>query len=134
MSETFNKLAARKELGAILYRLADNALDAALRRRIIKRHLATLAETLPVAKFGNIIITMQDANLLENVDEVREGVHLLQSLIPTTYGCIPAGTAFSLPGCYKVGIKRKNGIELPGKAAFAKHLEADEVITLWNLS
>lgn len=124
--ESFNRLAARKEIGAIRHRLVEDGLSDTLRHQIIARHLANLTDTLPQS-FHPIIERCQVFNyndpkgLLGCLDELDE-------LIPATYGSIPAGTVFQVNGPYF--IKRKEGAEYRG--IIGTHLPADAVITIVN--
>lgn len=128
-----NKLAARKELGAIAHRLNDASLDRSLAKRIIGRHIHNLVETLPPETFGEVLTALHDANEADDIDEIHAGVLLLQSLIPTTYGSIPAGTVFRLRASGLLATKRKNGIDVQGRLHVALHLDADQIVTVENL-
>ena len=128
---TFNKLAARKELGAILHRLDEPCLHTNILRRIVRRHIENLTETLPVEEFGATLIILRDALTLERWGEIRTIAAVLQELIPTTYGSIPAGTVIKHLGA--LATKRKEGLDVQGYPAFAPHLDADRVVTVVNL-
>lgn len=128
---TFNKLAARKELGAILYRLDEPNLHTNILRRIVRRHIENLNETLPVEEFGATLIILRDALTLERWGAIRTIAALLQELIPTTYGMAPAGTVFKHLGA--LATKRKEGLDVHGYPAFAQHLDADRVVEVVNV-
>lgn len=124
--ESFNRLAARKEIGSIRHRLAEQGLSDTLRHQIIARHLANLADTLP-KQFHLIIERCQVLNyndpegLLAYLDKIDE-------VIPATYGSIPAGTVFHVNGPYF--IKRKTGAEYRG--IIEPHFDADTIVTIVN--
>lgn len=107
---SFNRLAVRKDIGAIRHRLTEQGLDATIKHQIIARHLDNLADTLP-AKFQGIITRCKVANYNDRLELVA-GMDLLASLVPATYGSIPAGTVFQINGRYF--IKRKEGAEYRG--------------------
>lgn len=107
---SFNRIAVRKDIGAIRYRLADNHLDTTIKHQIIARHLDNLADTLP-AKFQGIITRCKVANYNDRL-ELTAGLDLIAALVPATYGSIPAGTVFQINGRYF--IKRKEGAEYRG--------------------
>lgn len=131
---TFNKLAARKELGAIAYRLNEPGLEGKLCGRIIGRHIANLVETLPPETFGEILLALRAANKLGDIDEIHAGVLLLQSLIPTTYGSAPAGTVFRVRAGGLLATKRKDGIDVQGGGLhLAYHLDSDQIVILENI-
>lgn len=124
---TFNRLAARKEIGAIRHRLAETGLDPVIRRQIIVRHLANLLDTLP-AKFHGIVTRCQVA-LYNDPLELAAGLDLIASLVPATYGSIPAGTVFKLSNGHYF-IKRKEGCEYRG--IVEAHLYPSTRITIIN--
>lgn len=127
----FNKLAARKELGAILHRLDEPGLHTNILRRIVRRHIDNLVDTLPTIEFGATLIVLRDALTMEKWGELRTAANLLIDAIPTTYGMLPAGSAFSFPGSHSICIKRKEGFEIG--SAFLPHGAADQVVTLVNV-
>ena len=128
---TFNKLAARKELGAILHRLDEPNLHTNILRRIVRRHIENLNETLPVEEFGTTLIILRDALTLEAWSEIRTTAELLRELIPTTYGSIPAGVSLDQQG--RIFIKRKHGLVSASTGYIYNHLPADEVVTVVNV-
>lgn len=128
---TFNKLAARKELGAILHRLDEPNLHTNILRCIVLRHIENLNETLPAEEFGATLVILRDALTLEHWDEIRTTATLLRELIPTTYGMISAGTVIKHLGA--LAIKRKEGLDIQGYPAFAPHLAADRVVEVVNV-
>lgn len=127
----FNKLAARKELGAILHRLDETGLHTNILRRIVGRHIENLNETLPTIEFYATLIVLRDALTMEKWGEIRTAANLLLDAIPTTYGSIPAGSAFHLPNSHSVCVKRKGGFQLG--LADLPHLPADQVVILENI-
>ena len=125
---TFNKLGARKEIGAIFYRLDDEHLDRDIKRRIIKRHICNLAETLPT-EFTEILLKLGAANTFGEYDEVRAGCILLQNLIPTTLGAMPAGLVARLPDG-RIFIKRKDCLELYASCDTLEPIPYDTQVTI----
>lgn len=123
---SFNRLAVRKEIGAIRYRLADQDLSATLRHQIIARHLDNLSDTLPV-KFHEILNRCRVANY-NSSDELVAGLDLIDALVPATYGSIPAGIVFLCRGSQYT--KRKEGTEKDG--VLWPHLVADTVVSIVN--
>lgn len=123
---SFNRLAVRKEIGAIRHRLFEQKIDPVIRRQIIGRHLANLVDTLP-AKFHGIVTRCQVA-LCNDPLELAAGLDLIASLVPATYGSIPAGTVFKLNGRYF--IKRKEGAEYRG--IVEAHFHPSTRITIVN--
>lgn len=111
MAANFNVLMVRKTIGAIHHRLAEQGLDTAIRRRIILRQLEDLADTLPVRKFGKLVGRCIQAHNEGDTLELVAGLALIESLLPpTTYGIIPAGTIYTLPGEDTLWRKSKSGI------------------------
>ena len=127
----FNKLVARKELGSILHRLDEQGLHTNILRRIVRRHIENLTETLPVEEFGATLILLRDALTLERWGEIREIVKEIQELIPTTYGSIPAGVSLDQQG--RIFIKRKHGLVSASTGYRYDHLPADCVVTVVNI-
>lgn len=107
---SFNRLAARKDIGAIRHRLAEAGLSVTLRHQLIARCLDNLADTLP-QKYQGIVKRCQVANYNDPMELVA-GLDLLAALIPATYGSITAGTVFKFQDRYF--IKRKDGAEYRG--------------------
>lgn len=128
MSAAFNKLAARKELGAIAHRLAEG-LDRSLAKRIIARHIHNLSDTLPPETFGEVLLALHDANEANDIDEIHAGVLLLQSLIPLTLGALPAGATGRLPDG-RVFIKRKDCLELYASCDTLEPIPYNTVVTI----
>ena len=130
---TYNLLAARKTIGAIHHRIAEQGLDTAIRRRIILRQLEDLADTLPVKKFGKLVgRCIQAHNERDNLELVA-GLSLIESMLPKpTWGATPAGTVVRIPngGTY---IKRKNGAEEIHTTALFKHFDPAQVVEVINL-
>lgn len=129
----FNKLAVRKELGAILYRLKDESLGAGIKSALIERNLENLLDELDETKLAGIVVKTATANRQGDFEEVEQGVLLLISLIPVTYGSIPAGTVFRLPGGAELLTKRKGGVERFIDKPTEYHLAADAVVVVINL-
>ena len=127
----FNKLAIIKELGSIEYRLADTSLSPALKRDIIARHVENLICDLSQhqAKFGAILERLAARYTTE--DEIVAGCALLRSLVPVTWGCLPAGNYCQVPGkgIYR---KTKEGAVDAATSAVFKHFAADQVVTVLN--
>ena len=128
--ENFNKLAARKEIGAIKYRIADLNLEVELRQRIIKRALCSLAEVLP-AEFWGLSEAALVANHANNTQRVLDLLAEIESGIILTYGCIPAGTWFVCGDNPTVWIKRKEHVENTSGYPF-DHFAADRPVTIIN--
>lgn len=124
--ESFNRLAARKEIGAIRHRLIEENLLPGLRRLIIARHLANLLDTLPQS--FHLIIERCHVFNYNDPEELLACLDKLDELIPATYGSIPAGTVFHVNGPHF--IKRKVGAEYRG--IIEPHLPADAIITIVN--
>ena len=61
MAANFNVMMARKVVAHIHHRIAEQGLDAGIRRRIIDRQLADLKDTLPRVKFGGLITACKKA-------------------------------------------------------------------------
>lgn len=130
MTTPLNPLATIKELGAIEWRINDANLDSHIRAACIRRSLDNLIDTTP-RKFHGIILRCLKALEAGDYLELVAGLALIRSMIPTTYGMTPAGTAFSVTngGNY---IKRKNGIEELHTTSLFKHLPADTHIHIIN--
>ena len=124
--QSFNRLAARKDIGAIHHRLAEVGLSVTLRHQLIARHLDNLADNLP-QKYQGIVKRCQVANYNDPLELVA-GLDLLAALIPATYGSIPAGTVFQINGRYF--IKRKGGVEYRG--VVEPHFDAGTIVTIVN--
>lgn len=130
---TFNKLGARKEIGAIAYRLDEPGLDHTILRRIIRRHIENLSDTLPVEEFGKTLTILRDALTLERWGEIRTIVALLQESIPTTYGSAPAGTTFRVWSTGPLLTKRKGGVEVAGRSVPGLHIKPDQIVFVENI-
>lgn len=129
MSAPFNKLAARKELGSILHRLDEQGLHTTILRRIVRRHIENLNETLPVEEFGPTLILLRDALTLDHWGQVRKIAKEIQELIPTTIGMIPAGTVVELPDG-RVVIKRKSYLELCSCCDILEPIPHDTIVKI----
>lgn len=127
----FNKLGARKELGTILHRIEEQDLDPIIRKRLIDRSLQNLLDTLPL-RFVGIIGAAGLANLDGNLSEVKAGAEMMLSMIPLTYGAIPAGTVFVF-GRSATCTRRKDGIEPFGTNQLHGHLNPSEPVTVLNI-
>lgn len=132
MPTTYNLLAARKTIGAIHHRLAEQGLDPTIRRRIIERQLLDLADTLPAPKFGGIIGRCIQAHNERDDLELVAGLALIESCLPAqVWGAIPAGTVVRIPngGVY---IKRKQGAEEIHTSALFKHFDSAQIVQIIN--
>lgn len=132
-SPRYNKLACLKEIGAIEHRVSDASLPPSVRRACIRRNVENLIAELTTtpanaAKFGGILERLHGQHTDEL--EIIAGCSLLRSLIPLTYGCIPAGTAFYRHG--RVIIKRKGGVQFLDSAFIHTHLAADTPVIVIN--
>lgn len=130
----FNKLACLKEIGAIEYRVSDADLGPSIRRACIRRNVENLIAELTTtpanaAKFVGILERLAAPHTDEL--EIIAGCALLRSLIPLTYGCIPAGTAFHRHG-RAYAIKRKDGVQFLDSAFIHPHLAADTPVIVIN--
>jgi hypothetical protein len=109
---TYNRLAARKIIGAIAHLThgEHQPIPKDVMRRIIDANIRELFAILP-RKFGGIIAKLDELNMREDSDTVEfaAGIDLILSMIPITYGMIPAGTRFKVNGP-TVFIKRKEGV------------------------
>ncbi len=129
---TYNRLAARKILGAIAHLLHGHhaVIPAPVLRRIISAHLRELQSDLPQRKFGGIVSKLVAENDAGNASgvEFAAGLDLLVSMIPVTYGIIPAGTRFTVAGSPTTFTKRKDGCESP--AGHYPHPVADRIVVV----
>jgi hypothetical protein len=132
MTTTYNRLAARKIVGAIIHLLTGKhqPIPAPILRRIIAAHLRELYEILP-RKFGGVVSKLECENDAGNAAalEFAAGLDLILSLVPSTYGGLPAGSRFTIDGGEDAVLtKRKGGVELiTGRVV--PHLAADVRIT-----
>lgn len=131
---TYNLLAARKTIGAIHHRLAEQGLDTGIRRRIILRQLEDLADTLPVRKFGKLVGRCIQAHNEGDDLELVAGLALIESCLPhLTYGCALQGQTFSLPGEDTLWRKSKSGrVSVQSNVIYA-HFDGSTPINLTNL-
>lgn len=130
-SNAFNKLAVLKEIGAIEYRVADTETPASIRRDCIARNVQNLIAELTTtaqnsARFGGILERLADRHIQDS--EILAGCALLRSLIPLTYGCLPAGTVFGIEPTYGVFIKRKDGAQGISTGVLYSHFAADRPV------
>ena len=126
---TYNLLAAKKTIGGIHHRLAEQGLDTAIRRCIILRQLQDLADTLPRRKFGNLVGRCIQAHNEGDTLELVAGLALIESLLPKpTYGIIPAGTIYTLPGEDALWRKSKSGKVSIASGVLYQHPEASTVV------
>lgn len=130
---TYPKLLVLKEIGQIEYRIADTSQSPSIRRACIRRNVENLIAELTTtpanaAKFGGILERLHGQHTDEL--EIIAGCSLLRSLIPLTYGCIPAGTAFHRHG--RVIIKRKGGLQTLTSAKLYPHFPADTPVIVIN--
>lgn len=113
--KNFNRIAAIKEIGCALHRIHDASLDPAIKRRCLHRNIDNLIETIPIIKFAGILSCCKQAAIDGNYLELVAGLSLLDSMIPRTYGMLPAGSAFKVPGNPDTYIKRKGGVDFNGQ-------------------
>lgn len=127
MTHTYNRLAAIKEIGAIEHRLTDDVTDPYVTLHCVRRNLDNLIDTLP-RKFHGIIAKCRSA--LDNGDtlDLLAGLALLRSMIPVTYGIIPAGTTYHLPGEDTLWRKSKSGKVSVQSGVMYPHPEANTVV------
>ena len=133
MAANFNVMMARKTIGAIHHRIAEQGLDTAIRRRIVLLQLEDLADTLPVKKFGKLVGRCIQAHNERDTLELIAGLSLIESILPQlTYGCVLQGQVFEVAdrGMYR---KNKAGrIELL-TGTILPHFPADLPVKLVNL-
>ena len=115
MTHNYNPTAAIKEIGAIEHRLTDDVTDPYVTLHCIRRNLDNLIDTLP-RKFWGILHRCRTALDAGDKLELVAGLALIRSMIPVTYGMLPAGATLrsshmAHPGPYT---KRKSGVELHG--------------------
>ena len=124
-----NPIATIKEIGAIEHRIHDVALHPAIKTACIRRSLDNLIDTTsPARKFHGIIGKCRVA--LDNGDalDLLAGLALLRSMIPVTYGIIPAGTTYQLPGEDTLWRKSKSGKVSVQSGVMYPHPEASTVV------
>src|SRR5574343_1907474 len=98
MAANFNVLMARKTIGGIHHRLAEQGLDTAIRRCIILLQLQDLADTLPRRKFGRLVGRCIQAHNEGDTLELVAGRALIESVLPhLTYVCTWQNQSVSLP-------------------------------------
>jgi len=105
-----NKVAIRKELGAVLYRLRTLTLETQnLTMGIINNHVDNLYSELPV-EYRPLLDNLSRSVAAFDFEAVAAALENLRGeLPPQTYGEITAGTRFVWNG--HAFIKRKGGIE-----------------------
>ena len=124
-----NPIATIKEIGAIEHRIHDAALHPNIKAACIRRSLDNLIETTsPARKFHGIIGKCRVA--LDNGDtlDMLAGLALLRSMIPVTYGIIPAGTIYYLPGEDAMWRKSKSGRVSLQSGVLYHHPDASTVV------
>ena len=126
-----NPLASLKELGTIEYRLKDANLDPDIKVSVIARGLANLFDTTP-PKFYNIIRRCSKALDDRDYLELLAGIALIRSMIPLTYGIIPAGTLYRLPGEDVLWKKSKAGKVSVLSGVLYPHPEPSTAVVLIN--
>ena len=131
MTTQLNPLASLKEIGAIEYRINDAGLNPDIKVSIIARGLANLFDTTP-PKFYNIIRRCSKALDDRDYLELAAGLALLRSMIPLTYGIIPAGTLYHLPGEDVLWKKSKSGKVSVLSGVLYPHPAADTRVCLVN--
>lgn len=103
-----NPVATLKELGAIEHRINDATLNPNIKAACIRRSLDNLIDTT-TRKFHGIILRCRAALDASDELELVAGLALIRSMIPITYGIIPAGTIYTLPGEDTLWRKSKSG-------------------------
>lgn len=101
-------VAAIKDLGAIEHRINDATLSPNIKATCIRRSLDNLIDTT-TRKFHGIILRCRAALDAGDTLELIAGLALIRSMIPITYGIIPAGTIYTLPGEDTLWRKNKSG-------------------------
>lgn len=101
-------VATLKELGAIEHRINDATLNPNIKATCIRRSLDNLIDTT-TRKFHGIILRCRAALDAGDTLELIAGLALIRSMIPITYGIIPAGTIYTLPGEDTLWRKNKSG-------------------------
>ena len=124
---TYNRLAAIKELGGIEHRINDAALNPNIKATCIRRSLDNLIETTP-RKFHGIILRCRAALDAGDTLELIAGLALIRSMIPVTYGIIPASTTYHLPGEDTLWRKSKSGKVSVQSGVLYPHPEASTVV------
>jgi hypothetical protein len=126
---TYNKLAARKIVGAITHLLTGKhqPIPADVLRRIIAAHLRELYAILP-RKFGGLVAKLEVENDAGAADEPEfaAGLALILSATPITYGMLPAGAEFHRPGSDRMFRKLKGGVQ--GSVSMHPHPAASLVV------
>jgi hypothetical protein len=120
--EHLNKLATLKEIGAIEYRIADQALDQNIRLHVIRRSLDNLIDTTP-RKFWGILAQCRRALEAGDMLELVAGCALVRSMVPVTWGMLPAGYETT------IGRKTKAGRVVDG-VTYEHPLAATRVVVL----
>lgn len=114
MTTPYNRLAARKIVGAIIHLLTGKhqPIPAPILRRIIAAHVRELYAILP-RKFGGLVAKLDAENDAGNAAgiEFAAGLDLILTLIPVTYGMLPAGAEFHRPGSDRIFRKLKGGVQ-----------------------
>ena len=130
---TYNRLAAIKELGAIEHRINDTTLNPNIKTACIRRSLDNLIDTTsPARKFHGIIGKCRTA--LDKGDwlELISGIALVRSMIPLSYGMLPAGSIYHLPGEDALWKKSKLGkVSVTSDVIYA-HPEASTLVKAVN--
>ena len=124
-----NPLATLKEIGCIEHRIHDANLDPRIKFACIRRSLDNLIDTTaPARKYHGIIGRCRAA--LESGDtlDLLAGLALLRSMIPVTYGIIPAGTTYALPGEDVLWRKSKSGKVSMQSGVLYPHPDASTVV------
>lgn len=129
-----NPLATLKEIGAIEYRLHDAELSPRIKAACIQRSLDNLIDTTPPRKFGAIIHRCRDALHAGDTLELVAGLALLRSMVPLTYGMIPAGTIYVLPGEDNLWKKSKSGKVSLQSGVLYPHPEAGQRVCPVNVT
>jgi len=126
---TYNKLAARKIVGAITHLLTGKhqPIPAPVLRRILAANLRELHEILP-RKFGGLVAKLEAVNDAGDAAglEFAAGLDLILSLTPVTYGMLPACAEFKVQGGECNFRKTKDGVQ--GAGGLCPHPAASLIV------
>ena len=129
-SHTYNRLSARKILGAINHLIAGEhqPIEPVILRRLIAAHVRELFEILPRSA-GGLVATLDAMNHEGKADTAAFASHVaaLLASIPVTYGMLPAGQRFTIANSDTVFTKRKGGVQ--GSVSHHPHPRADLPVT-----
>ncbi len=122
-----NKLLARKLHGAIRYRLSDEALNPRIKGEIIHKLLEELRDEIGNSQTLNCCVIAARFHQFKILGAL---VPELEKLLPaTTYGSIPAGTIFTLPGVLDNPLRKtKQGVVRITDNKLVGHFNAWQVV------